>query len=133
MLGLASAITPSAAISSALRIALSMPPVSNDTAEPGRGQPSGTWWVTTITGTPIGCWPPQPLAVLKVRRPATMTWSPAAPGSDGPSAGWEAGCGVVDPGDPRSTPASGSGTEPSIDIDIAATTVAIRIPLACPG
>ena len=104
MLELASAITPSPAISPALRIAASMPPVTNDTDEPGRGQPSGTWWVTTITGTPVGCRPAQPPAVLNVRRPATMTRSPAAPGSDGPSVGWEAGCGLLYHANTRSTP-----------------------------
>src|SRR5206468_4936345 len=37
--------------------ALSMSSVTNWTDEPGRGQPSGTWWVTTNAGTSHGCWP----------------------------------------------------------------------------
>jgi hypothetical protein len=43
--------------------ALSMPSVTNWTVDPGRGQPSGTWWVATKAGTSHGCWPPQPLAL----------------------------------------------------------------------
>ena len=34
--------------------ALSMPSVTNWTVEPGRGQPSGTWWVTTNAGMSHG-------------------------------------------------------------------------------
>ena len=52
--------------------ALSMPSVTNWTVEPGRGQPSGTWWVTTKAGTSHGCWPPQPSARSNVRRPVSM-------------------------------------------------------------
>ena len=39
----------------ALATALSIPSVTNWTVEPGRGQPSGTWWVTTNAGTSHGC------------------------------------------------------------------------------
>src|SRR6059036_89198 len=49
-----------------------MPSVTNWTVEPGRGQPSGTWWVATKAGTSHGCWPPQPSARSNVRRPVSM-------------------------------------------------------------
>src|SRR4029453_5851569 len=48
------------------------PSVTNWTVEPGRGQPSGTLWVTTNAGTSHGGWPPQPAATAKVRRPGGM-------------------------------------------------------------
>jgi hypothetical protein len=55
------------AVDFARATALSMPSVTNWTVEPARGQPLGTWWVTTKAGTSHGCWPPQPSADHKAR------------------------------------------------------------------
>src|SRR6186997_133793 len=49
-----------------------MPSVTNSTVDPGRGQPSGTAWVTTKAGMSHGCRPPQPSARSNVRRPVSM-------------------------------------------------------------
>jgi hypothetical protein len=55
----------------AFSIALSMPSVTKVKGASSRGQPSGTLWVTTTTGPPIGWFPPQPLVESNSRRPTT--------------------------------------------------------------
>jgi hypothetical protein len=48
-----------------------MPSVTKLNEASWRGQPSGTLWVTTTTGLPIGCWPPQALVESNSLRPTT--------------------------------------------------------------
>src|SRR4029077_7714076 len=119
--------------------ALSMPSVTNWTVEPGRGQPSGTWWVTTKAGTSHGCRPPQPSARSNVRRPVSMAptsavkplrWSalgaetrnvmPDVPLAVGTSTSPE-----KYQSNTSATPSFASATYPSRDIDMIATTLVI--------
>ena len=117
--------------------ALPMPSVTNSTVEPGRGQPSGTWWVTTNAGTSHGCWPSQPPATSNVRRPVSMaptsaikprTWS--ALGAETRNVMSDAGTGMETSTSPEkyqsktsATPSFASATYPSRDIDMMATTL----------
>ena len=119
--------------------ALSMPSVTNWTVESGRGQPSGTLWVTTNAGISHGCRPPQPSARSKVRRPVSMAptsavkalrWSalggetlnvmPELPLAVGTSTSPEKYQSKT-----SATPSFASATYPSRDIDISATTLLV--------
>ena len=114
-----------------------MPSVTNWTVEPGRGQPSGTWWVTTKAGTSHGCWPPQPSATSNVRRPVRKAPTSAIkPFTCSALSGetWNVMSDVVlgmetstSPekyqSNTSSTPSFASATYPSRDIDMSATTL----------
>src|SRR6478672_5114650 len=119
--------------------ALSMPSVTKSTVEPGRGQPSGTSWVTMKAGTSNGCWPPQPSAASNVRLPVSMAptsackplrWS--ALGAETWNVISDLALGVATSTSPEkyqsktsSTPSFASATYPSRDIDMIATTLAM--------
>src|SRR5262245_10020508 len=119
--------------------ALSMPSVTNWTVEPGRGQPSGTWWVTTNAGTSHGCSPSQPPALSNVRRPVSMapisaikplTWPALAAETRNVMSDLLLGIEISTSAEKyqsktSSTPSSGSATNPSSDIDMIATTLAM--------
>ena len=70
----------SPASSRATSMARSIPSETNVNGASWRGQPSGTVWVTTTTGLPIGGLPPHPLVESKSLRPTTrapvmsLTW-----------------------------------------------------------
>src|SRR5207344_3192741 len=114
-----------------------MPSVTKWTVEPGRGQPSGTWWVTTKAGTSHGCWPPQPSATSNVRRPVRMAptsavkplrWS--ALGAETWNVMSDLVLAVETSTSPEkyqsktsATPSFASATYPSRDIDMRATTL----------
>src|SRR5213083_2702253 len=116
-----------------------MPSVTNWTVEPGRGQPSGTWWVATKAGTSHGCWPPQPSATSNVRRPVSMAptsvtkplrWS--ALGAETRNVMPDVVLAVGTSTSPEkyqsktsATPSFASATYPSSDIDMSATTLAM--------
>src|SRR6476659_7118884 len=127
--------------------ALSMPSVTNSTVEPGRGQPSGTWWVTTKAGMSHGCRPPQPSARSNVRRPVSMAPTSAtkplrcsALGGETRKVMPEAPLAVGTSTSPEkyqsktsATPSFASATYPSRDIDINATTLLILVLLRSRG
>src|SRR3954468_20619114 len=114
-----------------------MPSVTNWTVEPGRGQPSGTSWVTTKAGISHGCWPPQPSARSNVRRPVSMaptsainplTWS--ALGAETWNVMSDVVLGMEISTSPEkyqsntsATPSFASATYPSSDIDMIAITL----------
>src|SRR3954471_15533378 len=114
-----------------------MPSVTNWTVEPGRGQPSGTSWVTTKAGISHGCWPPQPSARSNVRRPVSIAPSSAckplrwtALGADTWNIMPDVLLAVETSTSPEkyqsntsATPSFASATYPSRDIDMIATTL----------
>src|SRR4249920_3168641 len=116
-----------------------MPSVTNWTVEPGRGQPSGTRWVTMKAGTSHGCWPSQPSATSNVRRPVSMAPTSASKPLRWSALGaetWNVMPDVVlavgtstSPEKYQSktsaTPSFASATYPSRDIDMIATTLLI--------
>jgi hypothetical protein len=124
--------------------ALSMPSVTNWTVEPGRGQPSGTLWVTTKAGISHGCRPPQPSARSNVRRPVSMApisaikplrWS--ALGAETWNVMPHVALAVGTSTSPEkyqsktsATPSFASATYPSRDMDMMATTLVTRTPVA---
>src|SRR4051794_12560668 len=119
--------------------ALSMPSVTNWTVEPGRGQPSGTWCVTTKAGTSHGCCPSQPPATSNVRRPVSMApisaanpFRCAALGAETRNVMSDVALAVGTSMSPEkyqsktsATPSFASATYPSSDIDMSATTLAM--------
>src|SRR6185503_17798022 len=114
-----------------------MPSVTNWTVEPGRGQPSGTWWVATKAGMSHGCRPPQPSARSNVRRPVSMaptsaikplTWSALVAETWNVISELVLGIEIsTSPAKYQSktsaTPSFASATYPSSDIDMIATTL----------
>jgi hypothetical protein len=114
-----------------------MPSVTNWTVEPGRGQPSGTSWVTTKAGTSNGCWPSQPSATSNVRRPVSiaptsainpLTWSALGAETRNVMSDRLLGMGIsTSPEKYQSktsaTPSLVSATYPSRDMDMIATTL----------
>ncbi|WP_158647346.1 hypothetical protein [Actinoplanes sp. ATCC 53533] len=112
----------------------------NVVVESARGQPGGTEWLTTKTGAPHGCVPPQPPARSKTRRPARS--APTAPVNAGRRcsalaaetravmSAFQLGISTSPlPYQPNSssTPSPRSATKPSSDIDMSATTLAMTI------
>src|SRR6185436_10190566 len=119
-----------------------MPSVTKWTVEPGRGQPAGTWWVSTNAG-PQAWFPPQPWATSKVRRPVSTAPSPEVRlrtcsalgpdilnvmGSDPPV--WISTSPEVKyQSNTSATPSLRSATKPSSDMDMIATTFDIACSL----